>query len=108
MLRRIPATLLVILATLALSGCALFQRVDDFGKPLTIENKTTLNLDIFYSNVDEILAETLVPGETKRFVSEFSAENAQCLHGDLIARSGALEVARIHAPCRDTTWSISP
>ena len=108
MLKRVQAMLLVLVAAVALSGCALFQRVDDFGKPLTIENRTTLNLNIFYSNVDEILAETMRPGETKKFVSEFSAENVQCLQGDLIARSDTVEVARIHAPCRDTTWTITP
>lgn len=109
---RVRANLLVIVAALALSGCALFQRADDFGKPLTIENKTGQSLEIVYANdtagLPEKPSEQLGPGETKNFVGQFNIEGSQCLQGDLIARAGTVEVARIHTPCRDATWTISP
>jgi hypothetical protein len=100
---------LVLVCVLTLSGCVLFERRDDFGKELTIENRTPHSLHVVYaSRGREKFVEDLNPGETTQYVSQFNIEGVQCLEGDLIARSDSDEVARIHSPCRDTTWTISP
>jgi hypothetical protein len=105
---RVLLCLLVVVAALV-SGCFLFQRVDDFGEPLMIENKTNLALLVVYSARGiEKYADELEPGETAEYVSQFSIERGECLEGNLIARAGEVEVARIHAPCRGTTWTIEP
>ena len=99
---------LVIACAVVLSGCFFFERAEDYGPRLKIENKTTLSLSIVYaSRGEELHAEDLRPGETKEYVSAFIVEQTQCLAGDPIARAGTREVARTHAPCRATTWTIT-
>ena len=99
---------LAIACIVVLSGCFFFERAEDYGPRLKIENKTTLSLRVVYSSRgEELHAEDLRPGETAEYVSAFITEQTQCLAGDLIARSGTREVARIHAPCRATTWTIT-
>jgi hypothetical protein len=108
--RRRPLVLscLAIGCALALSGCFLFERAEDFGPRLTIENKTALSLHVVYATRGfEEYAEDLRPGETAEYVSRFKRQTSACLEGDLIARSGDREIARIHAPCRGTTWTIT-
>jgi hypothetical protein len=91
-----------------LSGCFFFERAEDYGPRLKIENKSTLSVHIVYANRGtEMYAEDLRPGETKEYVSQFKGGGGQCLEGDLIARSGSREVARIHSPCPSTTWTIT-